>query len=329
MSSAPSTVSGKWRSDCNEEVGHIASVDQNGVAQNGVDQNRVGQNGVAQRRAMSPLTQSARSGFGHALAIMLATVLVYANSTGNSFHYDDLHTIQENPHIRSLANIPQFFTSPESFSREKDYAMFRPLFLVSIAANYAWSGFDTYSYHLVNILLHATSSLLLWRILLGFGLAPLAALLGGMVFSVHPIGTEPVNYISSRSESLAAVFALAAFHLHQLRLVHGRVVYGVCSLICYGMGLLSKSVAITLPALLVLLEWTRHRRLTQSMRTMAPYGVIAALYLAIISGFVSKAIVGEPLRTMGIQAITQTKAVVYYLKLLIFPVGLSVHHQFF
>ena len=100
-------------------------------------------NGVLQKIAASSWISAA-----------FLTVLVsglYLSSLDNSFHYDDRHVIVENPHIRSLDRLPQFFLQPAYFSRDADKAMYRPLLLCSLALNYAWSGYQTYSYHLVNI----------------------------------------------------------------------------------------------------------------------------------------------------------------------------------
>ena len=52
-----------------------------------------------------------------ALALIVGGgLLAYHNVLGHSFHYDDDHSILENPHIRSLANVPRFFVDPGTFS---------------------------------------------------------------------------------------------------------------------------------------------------------------------------------------------------------------------
>ena len=68
-----------------------------------------------------------------AALLPLLLVLVYAGSFDNAFHYDDIHSLVENPHIRSLANIPAFFSDPTLFSANPDNAMYRPLLLASFA----------------------------------------------------------------------------------------------------------------------------------------------------------------------------------------------------
>ena len=65
----------------------------------------------------------------------------------NGFHYDDTHSIVENPDLRRLANIPSFFIDPSTFSREENMAMYRPLLQSSFALNYALGGLNIWGYH--------------------------------------------------------------------------------------------------------------------------------------------------------------------------------------
>ena len=82
------------------------------------------------------------------LLILACGVGVFHNSFGNSFHYDDEHSILENPHVRSLANIPRFFVDPGTFSGFPEARMYRPLLLATYALNYAAGGYEVFGYHL-------------------------------------------------------------------------------------------------------------------------------------------------------------------------------------
>ena len=134
-----------------------------------------------------------------AALLPLLLLLVYAGSFDNAFHYDDIHSLVENPHIRSLANIPAFFHQPELFSEDPKGAMFRPLVLTSYALNYALGEYRVEGYHLFNLLLHLANSLLVYLILNKWWGSPMKAFAGGALFALHPINCESVNYICSRS----------------------------------------------------------------------------------------------------------------------------------
>lgn len=267
--------------------------------------------------------------------IVAACLLVYANSLDNSFHYDDEHSIQKNIHIRDLGNFTRFFTDPSTFSVDHDKGMFRPLLLVSYALNYAYGEYDVASYHVVNLGLHAAIACLLWALIVALGAGRQTALVAGLLFALHPLGSEPVNYISSRSESIAALFYVGALLAFVAKGAHETNRYRIVSWLCLVAGLLSKSSAITLPVVLLLydLVFLSDFNLPRLLRTFARrhlgYWLIALTYIAIITAnsFLTNSL-SRRVRGMDEQLLTQSKALAYYAKLLIWPHGLNVEHQF-
>lgn len=256
-----------------------------------------------------------------ALLLLGAVLALYLNSLENSFQYDDQHAIVENPHIRSLGNLPGFFLHPEYFSRDPDKAMYRPLVLFTLALNYRAGGYAVWGYHLVNMALHGLCSLLVWAVLRQVGRSPAVALMGGLVFAAHPLGAEPVNYISSRSELLAAAGVLGGFWFD------GRG-NRVLALVCFALGLGSKESAIVLPALLACRDYSQGVLRCGSLRRYLPYILAALCYLGGVRPSIEKAVFAAPVRSLAEQWGTQAKALPYYLKLLLMPTGLSVHHAF-
>ena len=253
--------------------------------------------------------------------LSLVVCAVYANALSGSFHYDDFHSLVQNPHIRDWQRATDFFVDPALFSVDPAKAMYRPLLLVSYAFNYSIGGYGVMGYHLFNVLVHLTCVLLVWRIAGHWGTGALCA---GLIFALHPVASEPVNYISSRSESLAVAFLLAAFICYLRRDRLG----GILGPITFAAALLVKSIAIVLPGLLLLYEITRDGRRC-SWRRHVPYWAVAAGYVALI---VSNRFLGDSLakapRGLVSQLLTQCKAIVFYLKLLLVPVGLNVEPQF-
>lgn len=263
-----------------------------------------------------------------AVFLIAATVLaVYANSLDNAFQFDDRHSIVENPHIRSLDNIPAFFTHPEYFSRDPDKAMYRPLLLLSFALNYAWGQYDVGSYHLVNIGLHLVCALLVWTMLCRFGQPPCMSLLGALFFAVHPLATEPVNYISSRSELLAATGVLGGFVLYLHAAEKDAPFFYAASVLCFVAGLMSKSVALVLPLWIILWQWQRGY-LIESWYRLWPYVLVSVGYVLVVQAFIVKAVLSDPVRTWPEQLGTQAKALVYYALLFFTPIKLNVDHGF-
>ena len=286
--------------------------------------------------------------------LLLCSLAAYANSFGNSFHYDDSHSIVDNPHVRSLANIPRFFSDPGTFSAMPDTRMYRPLLLVTYAVNYALGGYEVFGYHLVNFLLHLANALLVWevarRLVPGSGGPLFAALL----FVVHPVLSEPVNYISSRSSLLATAMYLAAFAALMTAATRPRQWrwHTLITLLFLG-GLLSKSMAITFPAVgAAYLLWVRRGERLPLPKPASPRGagssperlppsaaqpwaasllagpiLVSLAYVAVTRAIIGKALL-EPGRSLVSQYATQAKAVPFYLATVAAPVRLSVEPQF-
>src|SRR5581483_7462884 len=74
-----------------------------------------------------------------ALLLFAAVTLAYSNHFNNGFHFDDFHTINNNPYIRSLRNAWQFFIDPTTFSVLPANRTYRPLVTLSVAFDY-WMG---------------------------------------------------------------------------------------------------------------------------------------------------------------------------------------------
>ena len=95
------------------------------------------------------------------------------------------------------------------------------------------------------------------------------------------------------------------------------------------LALLCKSAAVVLLPLVVLLEATRGSDLKRIVQHAMPYGVLTAAYVLIIAmdGFLPRSL-GQDVRPLDVQLYTQMKALVFYLKLIAMPIGLSVEHAF-
>ena len=264
-----------------------------------------------------------------AAAIVAGVALLsYANSFAGGFHYDDFHSLVDNTAVRSLTNAGQFFVDPSLFSADSGKGMYRPLLLLTFALNHSLAGYEVWTYHAANVLLHTVCALLVWRLARRLFAGNIAAVLAATLFAAHPLTTEPVNYISSRSELLASCFYLAAFCFYLDR----RARISWWSVTLFAAGLLSKSTVITLPAALLLYELFRSSGkidIARTLRSHSPYWAVALAYVVVIAatGFLGGSL-SHPVRDLSTQLWTQVKALVYYGKLLALPAGLNVEHQF-
>jgi protein O-mannosyl-transferase len=195
--------------------------------------------------------------------LILASVigLVYGNTFLSSFHFDDIPSILEKPWIRGLDKIPQFIFS---FFQ-------RPLVILSFNLNYAISEFEVWSYHLFNIVFHIITTLLVFKFAqktLDFlkGFSPqknysFFPFFSAMIFALHPLTTQSVTYISSRSSVLATLFYLGALILFFKGFKSwketGKKGWGLFlgCVACFMLGAFSKETIVTLPAMLFLFHF--------------------------------------------------------------------------
>ena len=266
------------------------------------------------------------------LALLLAVVIAaaYANSLGIGFRFDDWHVVEDNPHIRSLGHIGRFFVDPNTTSVLHENKDLRPLLMVSLALNYAVSGVAPWSYHVVNLLLHWLVALLVLRIVrdhfwLGRERIAVAAA-AALVVAVHPLNTEPVDYISARSALLTAAFYLGAFD------AFARARRARC-LVLFALALLTKAIAVTLPLAVVGYWFLGRSRASAGERPSLPWVFLAALVGVAVAGVVYRLVLLPPWTietarqqniTRWVYFMTEWSAYLYYLRLFLWPDALVI-----
>ena len=218
----------------------------------------------------------------HVLSIVfIATlaIVIYSNTFDASFHFDDTPSIVENYAIHR-------FDLKEIFSKSS-----RPVLDITFALNYYLGKLNVFGYHLVNLALHIANGMLLYFILfwtinrinpanpgnLSNTINPINStnpknqinfripLYASLIFIAHPIQTQAVTYIVSRSSVLATTFYLLALLLFMrafMQRAHrdGPVAQpsklylgGAFIASCLAMG--TKQIAATLPAMLLIYDF--------------------------------------------------------------------------
>jgi len=181
--------------------------------------------------------------------LALLAVLSYANSFPGAFIQDDIFIVKNNPLVQSL-DFYRIFTTDYWLSVAENSGLYRPLTILSLALNRMITGPTPWGFHLVNVILHAGVTLLLWMTLLRCGAPPLSAAIAGLLFAVHPIHTEVVNEAVGRSELLVAIFALLAIYFSRVDSCRNYVL----AWSCFFLALLSKEHAIAVLVLIPLFD---------------------------------------------------------------------------
>ncbi|RJP23847.1 MAG: tetratricopeptide repeat protein [Candidatus Abyssobacteria bacterium SURF_5] len=266
--------------------------------------------------------------------LLLLGAAVAANLTvlAGGFIWDDGSLIVGNPTIKQWGTLPDIFSKP--FLTK----YYRPVVLLSFAAEYAVWGLQPLGYHLTNLVLHCANVLLVFFLSQRFTSNRRAAFLGSLLFAIHPVH-KGVAYISDRTGLLAAFFFLAALLLYiafrDASRISRAVGCYVISVALFALGAFSKEEALTLPLMLSVTDFVFFReRLKQNpLRGAVPYIpflLVAVLYVWLRGRAVdlpvglTAAFLIEPVRRM----MTIPSLLLHYLSLLVFPLRIDYEARF-
>jgi len=265
-----------------------------------------------------------------AAAIAAATFAAYGGGFAGPFLYDDVDSILGNATIRHLFTALQ---PPPGLTVSG-----RPVLNLSFAANYAVSGTAVWSYHALNVAIHAAAALLLFGIVrrtLGAAAAGArfpgeciaVAFASAFLWELHPLQTESVEYVVQRAESLMGLFYLLMLYAFiRFAAPGGTGAWAVVSVAACLLGMGTKEVMATAPVIVLLYDrsfvggsfreaWRRNRALYLSY---AACWIPLALLVARSGGRGGSAGFESGVPWWA-YLLAQFKAVVLYLRLSLWP----------
>lgn len=275
----------------------------------------------------SPMSESRWSIALAALALVAAGIAAYANSLSGPLVLDDVATLAENPSIRSLATA---FFPPADVGTGG-----RPVANVSFALNYLWAGTEVRDYHLSNLAIHLAAGLVLFglvrrtlaqpifaprlpeaaRLPVAFGTAA--------IWLLHPLQTASVTYLSQRTEALMGLFYLFTLYAVARGATERRTTWFIVAVLACLLGIATKEVMMTVPVIVLLYDrtflsgsfaaaWRRHR--------WVYLGLAASwVLLAFLLVDVQQRGIGYKAATPWTYALTESRALILYLKLACWP----------
>jgi hypothetical protein len=275
------------------------------------------------------------------LLIAVMVLIAYSNTFTATFHFDDNPSIADNPSIKrvTLENITQILLGN------------RPVVYLSLMLNYQIGALNVVGYHIFNIGVHIINSMFVYLLMLwtlGMPLLSAAyqakakrmALFGALLFAVHPIQTESVTYIITRTELLATCFYLATFLLFIKGVKTKKFGYHTGAFFTAVLAMGSKEWAVTLPALLFVYDFLflsegkfrpiLSRWLTYVMVTI-PW-VIALRHLSLFSSTAGSGIGFNVETTSGINMqtylLTSFNVLWTYLRLMVLPINQNLDYDY-
>lgn len=291
----------------------------------------------------------------HCALIVLACIIVYANTLTAPLVLDDIDYIVKNPTLRDwdvfaraqnsdLTGLGKNFLIP---FRSRVVAFF------TFALGYRIHGLSPFGYHIANLLIHISSALTLYWLMTMLLRTPRGQiiddegftdrwtpLLAGLLFAVHPLQTQAITYVSQRFTSLSTLFYLLALALYVRSRIEtvqkrGLMLY-VLSSVAVLLAARTKEIAFTLPAAMLLIEacffegWRGIR-----LWRLAPWALIVMVIPVSLLYQQGGTDITGAVNTANLKAIsgwdyllTEQRVMVTYLRLLIVPINQNIDYDY-
>ncbi|HEX7077320.1 MAG TPA: tetratricopeptide repeat protein [Candidatus Eisenbacteria bacterium] len=266
----------------------------------------------------------------------LAAVVPYARSLDFGFVWDDPFLIGPHLDVRGIGDVVRIWKTPfDTLLKDArlNRSYFRPVTLLSLAADRASSRESPRGYHRTNVALYAAACVLLWLLAWEVSGRPAAAAAGAVLFALHPAHPESVCFIAGRTDVLSGLFVFAALWASArfgpaIRSSWWKLLPAALLLLP---GLFSKEIALFAAPLLVLALWIRDRRIGgwDLLRAAAPVALAAALYLGsrlLVLGYQPLPPI-TPVEGTVPQILTSVAVAARYVPLLLVPTRLSARHE--
>lgn len=201
---------------------------------------------------------------GVCIFLVTITWLVFGQTLGHGFiNYDDPSYVYENPVVKSGLTLPGIgwaFTHSHG-------ANWHPLTSISHMLDCQFYGLKAGGHHFTNVLLHTVAVLLLFFLLIQMTGALWRSAFVAAVFAIHPLHVESVAWVAERKDVLSGVFfmlTLIAYVRYARRLSFGR--YATMTVL-FACGLMAKPMLVTIPFVLLLLDYWPLSRFPQSIKS--------------------------------------------------------------
>lgn len=271
------------------------------------------------------------------LCLVIIGFAVYSGTLNHSFHFDDDDNIIYNSaiHITELSIAGLRKAATDSFLKH------RPVPYISFALNYYLHGLDVWGFHVVNILIHLSTGVLLFffvkttlnlpAVRIKRDVVAYIPFATALLWLVHPLHTQSVTYIIQRMNSMGAMFFLMAMLCYaHARQANGRLAGLVLFLAAAATTLLAlgcKENMVMLPVFILVYEWYFFQDLkSTTSRNIIALAALGILFTAGLFFFLgpdpwAKLAAGYDKRsfTLAQRLLTEPRAILLYLSLLLYP----------
>ncbi|NJD01545.1 MAG: tetratricopeptide repeat protein [Ruminiclostridium sp.] len=295
-----------------------------------INKSNSGQNGIRRYPLPSQITLLC------ILAIIVASIVLmvhWPSLSANALSFDDNQYLVDNEWVQNpgWSTAGKFLT--EVLKPSTVHGYYQPLAMISLMLDYAMGGrIDNLRvFHRTSLALHVLNTLLIIVFLYLLTGQPLAAVMAGLLFGVHPMTVETIPWVSERKTLLAAFFSLLSLILYVLYTrKKGRKFYRT-SLVMYILALMSKPTSIPLPLLMLLLDYWPIRRLNRrTVLEKIPFFIVGvnSVVITFFSQSITAAVTLPEKNSIVRILLILCHNIIFYLYKIIWPVNLSSHYPF-
>ena len=300
-----------------------------------------------QQRAIKSVSAGRLTVMLHLAIILVLGTVIYSNSFDCTFHFDDIISIVKNDAIKDVSDINTIWNSNSR----------RFIAYLSLAINHHFGALNVWGYHFFNLMIHLTTSLLVyWLMFITLktpnvkSLIPVKdhqwiALVVALIFVSHPLATQSVTYIIQRMASMVTLFYLFAIILYlKGRLNQGStslsIGYFITALIAAIFALFTKENAFTIPLVILLVEISLFKRDKIVVNFSKPRIILGCIvflsFLLLLFSRVSSSFFQTIPPSFGHTytvtpwnyLLTQFSVIVKYIQLLCFPINLNFDYDY-
>ena len=241
------------------------------------------------RQGAAPLTDTTSRAARMRIAVLVVAVaaaMAYAGTLTFDFVWDDTLLIQRSHQLHYWRDLLPALSTHFWAEVQESSHYYRPLVTLSFFLDLSVWGLNPLGFHLTNLLAHLGASLAVLALAHRLSGSELAAGATGLLFALHPLHTEPVAFVSGRTDVLATLFFLIAVLGYARWRDTGSRAACAGSLVSFFLALGAKEVAVTLPLVLALYDWTRsggERRPAAAARALGRYSLYGAVLLVYVA----------------------------------------------
>ena len=191
------------------------------------------------------------------LCLAVITLLSFQEVRNNDFiNFDDLSYVTENPHVQGGLSYEGFMWAMTTSHASN----WHPLTWLSLMADYELFWLNPAGYHWTNLLFHMANAVLLFLLLNGMTGALWRPAFVAALFAVHPLHVESVAWVAERKDVLSAFFWMLTIGAYVRYVRHPVLSRYLAILLAFMLGLLAKPMLVSLPFVLLLLDYWPLRR---------------------------------------------------------------------